>query len=200
MRFLGHQDLIRTFHRTFRRLRIALDYSKGFHPHPKLRFSPPLALGVESRSEYLDFDTSGCDKAVEDVFSTLGNALPRGIEPIELKELALNEPSVSARIRAFTYEIALPVVRSREDTMGRVETFLSAPSLEIVKVHKGKRRSRDLRQMVVDAAVSESALRMTVKADQSGSVHPLDAFSAVLGLSRDDVKGLKLVKTSVHFD
>ncbi len=52
MRFLGHQDLIRVFHRTFRRKGIALDYSKGFHPHPRLRFSPPLALGVESRSEY----------------------------------------------------------------------------------------------------------------------------------------------------
>ena len=38
MRFLGHQDVIRVFHRAFRREGIALDHSRGFHPHPKLRF------------------------------------------------------------------------------------------------------------------------------------------------------------------
>jgi radical SAM family uncharacterized protein/radical SAM-linked protein len=200
MRFLGHQDLIRVFYRTFRRLSIALDYSKGFHPHPKLRFSPPLALGVESRSEYLDFDTAGCDRSVDDLFRTLCKALPQGIELIELKELALNEPPVSAKIRAFSYEIALPVSSSREETMGKVERFLSAPSLEITRMHKGKSRSRDVRQLVLDATVSESTLRMTVKADQSGSVHPLDAFSAVMGLTREEVKCLRLVKTTVHFD
>lgn len=200
MRFLGHQDLIRVFYRTFRRQGIGLEYSKGFHPHPKLRFSPPLALGVESRSEYLDFDTSGCMLDVEVLFRTLSAALPQGIEPIELKELALNEPPVSAKIRAFTFEIALPVLCSREEIMGRVDTFLSASSLEIVRMHKGKKRSRDLRQMVLDAAVSDTALRMTVKADQSGSVHPVDAFSAVMGLTREEVKSLRLVKTSVHFD
>jgi radical SAM family uncharacterized protein/radical SAM-linked protein len=200
MRFLGHQDLIRCFHRTFRRLGIALDYSKGFHPHPRLRFSPPLALGVESRSEYVDFDTVDCSYAVDDMFRILVAALPQGIGPIELTELALNEPSVSARIRAFTYEIALPVLRSRDDTKGRVQEFLSSPTLEITQVHKGKTRVRDLRQLVIDAAVSESTLRMTVKADQSGSVHPLDAFAAVMGLTREEVKCLRIVKASVQFD
>ncbi len=135
-----------------------------------------------------------------DISQNLINALPQGIEPIELTELALNEPSVSARIHAFTYEIALPVLRSVGETTGKVEEFLAAPSFEITQVHKGKSRTRDLRQLVIDATVSEGTLRMTVKADQAGSVHPLDAFAAVMGLTRDEVKCLRIVKTSVQFD
>ena len=107
---------------------------------------------------------------------------------------------MSARIQAFTYEIALPILRSREETKGKVEEFLSSPSFQITKVHKGKNRTRDLRQLVIDVSVTESALSMTVKADQSGSVHPLDAFSAVLGLTREEVKCLRIVKTSVTFE
>ncbi len=60
MRFLGHHDVIRLFHRAFRRMALRLDYSKGFHPHPRMRFSPPLGLGIESLAEYVDFDLVNC--------------------------------------------------------------------------------------------------------------------------------------------
>ncbi len=76
MRFLGHQDLIRLFQRAFRRATLRLDYSRGFHPHPKLRFSPPLALGVESVTEYLDFDLVDENSDADQIASRLNANLP----------------------------------------------------------------------------------------------------------------------------
>ena len=70
MRLIGHQDIIRLFQRAFRRGGMRLDYSNGFHPHPRLRFSPPLALGLESMAEYVDFDLVN---SILDVAGHLGN-------------------------------------------------------------------------------------------------------------------------------
>ena len=108
MKFVGHQDLIRLFHRTFRRIGITLDHSKGFHPHPKLRFSPPLALGIESSAEYLDFDTINQGLKVTDILQVLLVNLPTGIEPYELSEAPLNDPPVSAKIQQVTYKLEFP--------------------------------------------------------------------------------------------
>ena len=71
MRFIGHQDIIRLFQRAFRRGGMRLDYSNGFHPHPRLRFSPPLALGLESMAEYVDFDLVNSILKVADISETL---------------------------------------------------------------------------------------------------------------------------------
>ena len=39
---------------------------------------------------------------------------------------------------------------------------------------------------------------MIVKVDASGSVHPLDAVTAVLGLGKESLKDLKILKTSAE--
>jgi radical SAM family uncharacterized protein/radical SAM-linked protein len=200
MRFLGHQDLIRVFYRTFRRYGMSLDYSKGFHPHPRLRFSPPLALGVESVAEFLDFDVVNEMAGVREILETLRDGLPNGITPESLAEIPLNEPALSAKIQAFTYEIEVSGSLSVEELQRRVSQFLSCASFEISKAHKGKARTRDLRQLTVTAVASGSTVTLILKADQSGSVHPMDAFAALLGLTREEVRGLKIVKTSVTLD
>jgi len=37
---------------------------------------------------------------------------------------------------------------------------------------------------------------MTVKADSSGSVNPIDAAAAILGISRAEARTLRIVKTA----
>ena len=58
LRYLGHLDLMRTVMRGLRRARVALVYSRGFNPKPKVSPGPALAVGVSSEGEYLDFETS----------------------------------------------------------------------------------------------------------------------------------------------
>jgi radical SAM-linked protein len=51
MKYISHLDLMRMFTRAFRRARIPLVMTQGFHPHPKFSIKRALKLGVESQHE-----------------------------------------------------------------------------------------------------------------------------------------------------
>jgi len=196
MRFLGHRDLIRTFHRAFRRGGLQTAYSQGFHPHPKLRFSPPLPVGVESVAEYLEFDLVKVDGGADNVRNRLANALPPGILVIECAEISLNEPPVSGRIQQVTYEIRSFGSLVSRDVERKVRNFEDSTDFPMSVQRKGVERTRDLKQIIERLSCVDSALSMTVKADSSGSVNPIDAAAAILGLSRAEARTLRIVKTA----
>jgi radical SAM-linked protein len=199
MRFLGHQDVIRLFQRAFRRSAVRLDYSRGFHPHPKLRFSPPLALGVESVAEYLDFDLVDENSGLDKLSSRLSANLPEGIKPLKLEEISLNDSAISAKIQQVIYQVTYLNSVSPEEAQRRVAAFESAESVEIVKFHKGRQKTRDLKECISSVEISGEALKMTVNSGPSGSVHPVDAAAGLLGLSREEARSLKILKTAVAF-
>ena len=78
MKLLGHHDVVRCFERAFRRAKLELDYSHGFHPHPKLRFSAPTALGIESEAEYLDFDLKDTGSPHNEILEKLAKRATQG--------------------------------------------------------------------------------------------------------------------------
>ncbi|AFM24256.1 TIGR03936 family radical SAM-associated protein [Desulfomonile tiedjei] len=195
MRFLGHQDLIRLFERSFRRSRMTLDFSNGFHPHPRLRFSAPLALGVESVAEFLDFDLVNVELKPDEIMVILTKNLPNGITPLKLQEILLNEPLLSARIRQFSYKIKLLDTLEPEQAQERIDQFWSAPEFPLVRKHKGKFKTKDLKEWIKRLDLSDGALTVTIRADASGSVHPLDAVAAVLGIDKELARDLHVIKT-----
>ena len=52
--YIGNLDLYTIWERAARRAGLALAYSQGFHPQPKIHFAAPLPLGFSSRCELLD--------------------------------------------------------------------------------------------------------------------------------------------------
>lgn len=197
MRFLGHRDLIRVFSRAFRRAGMKLAYSKGFHPHPRLKFSPPLSVGVESVAEYLDFELVGSKGGAETISPSLEKNLPHGVTMLELSEIPLNDPPVSAKIQQFTYEISEFGSLSPEEIGQRVGQFHSSEVFPITLERKGKTRTRDLKTAVENLQFAGSSLTMTLKADPSHFVNPLEAAAAILGTNREHVRGMKVLKRSV---
>lgn len=200
MRFLGHHDVTRVFHRAFRRASLQLDYSKGFHPHPRMRFSPPLGLGIESLAEYVDFDLVNCPLSADEIETALARTVPRGLQPLDLIETSLNESAVSGKIRTVTYDLTLSEIISHGELMDKLRQFASSPTFEITKMHKGKTRTRDLKEWVRHLDLNDSTLRMTLSSGPSGSVNPYDALSAILGMSKDELRSMKLVKASVEIE
>ncbi|MDZ7837418.1 MAG: TIGR03936 family radical SAM-associated protein [Actinomycetota bacterium] len=53
-KYLSHLDITRFIIRAMERAQIDLEYSQGFNPKPRLSFSHPTPLGVESIAEYGD--------------------------------------------------------------------------------------------------------------------------------------------------
>lgn len=53
--YIAHLSLVNTFARAFLRAGIPVEYTRGFHPKPRVEFAQPLSTGVESDDEYLRF-------------------------------------------------------------------------------------------------------------------------------------------------
>ncbi len=54
LKYISHLDLCRTMCPAMIRAKIPLWYTEGFNPHPKMVFTQPLPLFVESECEFLD--------------------------------------------------------------------------------------------------------------------------------------------------
>ena len=54
VKYIAHLDIMRLWQRALNRAGIALAYSEGFHPHPKISLAAPLAVGVTSEAELVD--------------------------------------------------------------------------------------------------------------------------------------------------
>ncbi len=54
LKYISHLDLCRTVCPAMIRAKIPLWYTEGFNPHPKMVFTQPLPLFVESECEFLD--------------------------------------------------------------------------------------------------------------------------------------------------
>lgn len=75
-KYLSHLDISRIIKRALGRAGFMVLYSQGYNPKPKIGFSPPTPLGVESLAEYADV-------IIDDNID--GNEFKRRIN-IELKE------------------------------------------------------------------------------------------------------------------
>lgn len=53
-KYLSHLDISRMTKRALGRAGFRVSYSQGYNPKPKIGFSPPTPLGVESLAEYAD--------------------------------------------------------------------------------------------------------------------------------------------------
>lgn len=200
MKFLGHHDVVRCFERAFRRAGLKLDYSCGFHPHAKLRFSPPVAVGVESFSEYLDFDLRNCGLNVEEILASLEKTLPRGMKPLEGYETSLNEVPLSARIQTVVYEILLTDAFNKKHVRDKLGDFFEKESLIITFGPERKRKVRDLKQYISSIFLSDQTLTMKIKMAPTGSVNPYQAVGAILGMPDEDTRSLRITKKLVEFE
>ena len=72
MRYTSNLDVHKMWERTFRRAKLPLAYSQGFHPQPKIQQASPLPLGFLSDYEIVDFfKTRGQNSLVfQELFSS----------------------------------------------------------------------------------------------------------------------------------
>src|SRR3990172_7072546 len=106
MRFTGHLDLFKTWERTLRRAGLALAYSQGFHPQPRLNLACALPPGFTSECELVDVWLES-DQTVADIQAAIEPALPPGIRVISLTAVEARNPSLQNQVQAAEYRVTL---------------------------------------------------------------------------------------------
>ena len=101
-KFLSHLDILRLMTRALSRSGIIVKYDKGFNPKPKISFSNPIPLGVESLAEYCDLVLEE-DTSANDFTGRVNMQLPEQVKIISAKRVPYKVPSLMADIDLILY-------------------------------------------------------------------------------------------------
>ena len=181
-KFIGHKDLLRTLEALFRRARLPLAMSNGFHPKVRMSFPSALALGYESSGEVLELEMNDAAEPVDT------DALLAGLNRQTLNGLTflsarlLQEGEKKACLASSVFQMTVPP-ELRQQTAERIETFLAETSLVVSKAN-GK--PVDVRAAVLQMAIETGTGELTVELQtQAGPEAGIKEVLAVLGLEKE---------------
>jgi radical SAM family uncharacterized protein/radical SAM-linked protein len=188
MRHLSHLELARLFIRALRRAHVALVYSAGYHPMPKLSFAAALPVGTESLHETVDIQVYDSDSASA-IRARLAEQLPSGIRILSLEETAME--AKGPRLTESSYEIALNGVGIG---ISAVTSFLRSQGFPVLKRGKKGEKLIDARPLVKSMEVLECGRVLLVLNHIPGpELKPADIMKSVFRLGDEDI--LRVVKT-----
>lgn len=107
VRFISHRDLMRLFFRAASRAGIPVEFSRGFNPHPRIEFCPPLSVGMEGWNEIIDLRLSE-EVDVAEATEALKRELPEGVVPKDVFYPDPDSPSLGKSLRTASYRVLLP--------------------------------------------------------------------------------------------
>ncbi len=193
MAFLGHLDFQRQLQLALRRSGLPVAYSKGYHPHPLLKFGPPLPVGMEGQRECMDLAfTHACPGWRE----ALNHALPEGLWINRQVMVGSQTPvSIDQSVDRFDYRVELPEPAAGgpgpEEVKGKVAAFLAADAWMYVRRRPKGDMTFDMRALVPDGALEVNhdsgqdqgvILSLSLLRGETGAMLPVNEFlTALLG-------------------
>jgi len=149
LKFISHLDIMRLWQRAFHRAGVALAYSEGFNPRPRLSLAAPLPIGVTSEAELMDVF---CNRLVSPHFliGALSQQLPPGIEILQVHQVALTQPSLQSLVSYAEYRVEVATEKDERAIESALATLLAKDSLPWQHQRDTGPRSYDLRTLVDD--------------------------------------------------
>src|SRR5690554_3201413 len=146
LRFLGHHDMVEIFNRAFIIAEIPVFYTKGFHPHPRLSFGPPLPFGSTGENEAFDAVISA--NFAGDLLC-INRWLPENLQVTDVVSISHQQTSVNASVNAVIYRIRPDFDTEPKTIAETINNILKSEKIEIVSEKKGKIRNKDIRTGVL---------------------------------------------------
>ncbi len=202
MKYLGHLELVALFLRAIRRADIPVIYSAGFHPLPKIVFSQPLPVGIESIAEELVMELTEHIKP-DEIRKRLNMALPDGIKILEARDMPLKLYPASAIITEATYLISAPIAFAGNKTEGRaaqlqglINSVLEKDEIIIHQQREEKKRSINIRPLIKKLSLADdnAAIQLTLDRGERGSVRPDEVIAYLFGISLNESKVFSILK------
>lgn len=153
MRYTGHLDLHTTLERTMRRANLPLVYSQGFTPRPKLSLASALPLGYTSESELAEFWLKE-DVPLKDLIQALQASAPPGLTIHKVQTAAKEEPKLQNALTGAEFQISFQ--QEDPNLPEKVDAMLAKQEIPREKLKKGKKKTYDLRALILGAEVIPS--------------------------------------------
>jgi radical SAM-linked protein len=186
VKYISHLDIMRLWQRALNRAGMAVAYSEGFHPHPRISLAAPLAIGITSEAELMDVALT---RQVSPHFFTaaVNQQLPAGFEILQLVPIAESMPSLQSQVRFAEYTVELETEKERKEIAAAVKDLLALEKLPWQHQRDTGPRHYDLRRLIDDIwlmGCSEGCctIVMRLRCDSSGSGRP-EQVAAALGFA-----------------
>ena len=186
VKFISHLDIMRLWQRALTRAGIALAYSEGFNPHPRMSLAAPLAVGVTSEAELMDVTLA---KFASPHFFTasVSQQLPPGISILQVYLIALTLPSLQSQVRYAEYKVDLETEKEQKDAASALDSLLSLEQLPWQHQRDTGTRNYDLRALIdhlwlIDWRGGACTVGMRLRCDSNGSGRP-EQVAAALGFT-----------------
>lgn len=156
VKYTSHLDLLRMFKRAFKKTGLALKYSQGYNPHPKMGFAQPLSLGYSSRCELIEFETISPHTTGE-IMAKMRNEMPEGIKLLSCFELDDKIKSLASDADAAEYKIWIPTEMAEEALQDAVKTYLQKEEIIALKRMKKTKKQEpvNIRKMIRGLEISK---------------------------------------------
>lgn len=218
-RFLGHLEVVHSFHRAARRAGIPVAHSQGFHPMPRFSFGPPVPLGTESLAEPAEIRLTEYMEARR-LVELLNRELPGGIFVYSAEQAGPGSTLEPGPL--ISYLVCLPGNDSHRAEEGDLDDFLVAEVWPLTVIRKGREAVMDLKRHVDSVAFASALdcqgsaslsqwlvavqaraerrknhlLKLVLRSDPGAKPKPSEVIGSVFGLSEENVRGLRILKVN----
>ncbi|NBU55669.1 MAG: DUF2344 domain-containing protein [Acidimicrobiia bacterium] len=166
VRFLGHLDMARLWERGLRKASAPVAMSAGFTPRPKMSFGLALPTGAESVIELFDvtldetrIDAENGSIDLELLRSSLTDAMPLGVEVVDVDPIAPQKWSLQEDVTATTWVLAVDTSATGPSELDeRVAGVVSSTEIWVDRERKGERRRDDVRPGILDLRIIERGI------------------------------------------
>jgi radical SAM-linked protein len=186
LKFISHLDLMRLWQRALVRAQIALAYSEGFNPRPRISLAAPLPVGVTSEAELMDVF---CQKQFSPHWfaSAVGQQLPPGVAIAQVYSIDPSQPSLQSQVRFAEYRVEVEAANGPPEMGQAIAGLLAAEHLPWQHQRDTGPRHYDLRALIDDLwliGVHQPyfGLGMRLRCDSGGSGRP-EQVTLALGLA-----------------
>jgi radical SAM-linked protein len=210
VKYLSHLDLTRALPRAFRRAKIRLGYSQGFHPMPLIQYGPALGVGTTGHNELIDFDSPELLTEVG-FLDRMNSVLPSGLRFKSLRSLPAGGRSLIKQINRAEYSVSLKtpeietavnrlqsarpdfqIMQTAEVHTALFESFIARESCVIERVRKDKRQRIDVRRYTRELRLAEdqASICIVTEVSPNGGVKPIEVMAAVYCLTETETLSL----------
>ncbi len=156
-RYISHLDLARALERSLNRAGLPVAYTHGFNRRPRLQMATALPLGYTSEYELADVllvERVEPEQARQQLMSRIAP----GIDVFRMVDVPLQAPSLQASTLESTY-VATPLdAIDHFEMAARIDALLAMPEVRREREHKGKMKAYDLRPLILDLCLLETAV------------------------------------------
>ncbi len=197
-RYISHLEMIDVLSGAMRRARIPVAFSGGFHPQPRMRFSPGLPVGAESECEVVDIDLAQrCEP--EEIRASLAAQVPEGLLISAASEVSLRQTSPDRELSGFRYRVDISSIETADDDVdAALADFAVAESFPVRR--RTKRGMREVNALDFVRRLERfgpSHLEIDVQFDERGSIKPSDVLASLLRLDPVLARALPIRKIAV---